>query len=121
METMNAMKEGAAVLKRIHNGLTVESVDKTMDSIREQMDIQSEISDAISNPVAMGAEVDEDELQSELQELESNALDERLAGAAAVPAHPVRSPAARLPSAPTAQLDLDEEQELRELQAQLAM
>ena len=119
METMNAMKEGAAVLKRIHNGLTVDSVDKTMDSIREQMDIQSEISDAISNPVAMGTELDEDELQNELQELESTVLDERLASAAPVPAHPVRSPAARLPAAPTT--ELDEEAELRELQAQLAM
>ena len=30
-----------------------------MDSIREQMDLTNEISDAISNPVGMGNQVDE--------------------------------------------------------------
>ena len=30
-----------------------------MDSIREQMDLSNEISDAISNPVNMGIEVDD--------------------------------------------------------------
>jgi len=37
----------------------VEKVDQTMDSIREQMDLTNEISDAISNPVGMGNMVDE--------------------------------------------------------------
>ena len=34
-----------------------DKVDQTMDSIREQMELTNEISDAISNPVAMGNEV----------------------------------------------------------------
>ena len=37
----------------------VDKVDQTMDSIREQMDLTNEISDAISNPVGMGNQVDE--------------------------------------------------------------
>jgi len=37
----------------------VDKVDATMDSIREQMDLTNEISDAISNPVGMGNQVDE--------------------------------------------------------------
>ena len=41
-----------------------------MDSIREQMALTSEISDAISNPVGMGTDLDEDELKNELDELE---------------------------------------------------
>ena len=42
----------------------VEKVDQTMDSIREQMDLTNEISDAISNPVGMGNMVDEVNTQS---------------------------------------------------------
>ena len=41
-----------------------------MDDIQEQQDIATEISDAISNPVGFGADVDEDELLAELDELE---------------------------------------------------
>jgi hypothetical protein len=73
---MVAMKKGADALKGIHSSLyvhpfpvniqwtklilsKVEKVDQTMDSIREQMDLTNEISDAISNPVGMGNMVDE--------------------------------------------------------------
>lgn len=37
----------------------IDKVDSTMDSIREQMDLTNEISDAISNPVGMGNDLDE--------------------------------------------------------------
>lgn len=37
----------------------IDKVDSTMDSIREQMDLTNEISDAISNPVGMGHDLDE--------------------------------------------------------------
>lgn len=37
----------------------IDKVDSTMDSIREQMDLTNEISDAISNPVGMGHDIDE--------------------------------------------------------------
>jgi hypothetical protein len=37
----------------------INKVDATMDSIREQMDLTNEISDAISNPVNMGIDVDD--------------------------------------------------------------
>jgi len=75
-ETMLAMKKGSEALKGIHTSLyvfsqsptiiggmlivsNVDKVDQTMDSIREQMDLTNEISDAISNPVGMGNQVDE--------------------------------------------------------------
>lgn len=41
-----------------------------MDDIAEQQDVAKEISDAISNPVAFGQDIDEDELEKELEELE---------------------------------------------------
>lgn len=74
---MVAMKKGADALKGIHSSLyvilpalpslhlaegyfrKVEKVDQTMDSIREQMDLTNEISDAISNPTGMGNQIDE--------------------------------------------------------------
>lgn len=49
-----------------------------MDDIAEQQDVAREISDAISNPVAFGTDVDEDELEKELEELEEEALAEEL-------------------------------------------
>ncbi len=50
-----------------------------MDEIREQMDIANEISDAISQPLG-GEAFDEDDLLSELEELEQESLDEQLLG-----------------------------------------
>ena len=102
-----------------------------MDSIREQMDLTNEISDAISNPVGMGHDIDEDELKNELEELEQEELNERLVGADAVPVHTphiVSSvPAQQLPSVPASRgrqaqtVDDDDDAELRALQAELAM
>jgi charged multivesicular body protein 4A/B len=85
-----------------------------MDSIREQMDLTNEISEAISNPVGMGQMVDEvsddttcsfgmksifeesansqDELKAELEALEQEELDDRLRGADRVPVHTPASP-----------------------------
>ena len=51
-----------------------------MDDIAEQQDVAREISDAISNPVAFGQDVDEDELLKELEELEQEELDKELLG-----------------------------------------
>jgi hypothetical protein len=46
------------ILRRETNR-NINKVDATMDQIREQMDISNEISDAISNPVNMGIDVDD--------------------------------------------------------------
>ena len=49
-----------------------------MDDIAEQQDVAKEISDAISNPVAFGQDLDDDELEKELEELEQEALEDEL-------------------------------------------
>jgi charged multivesicular body protein 4 len=59
LETMNAMKAGAQAIKQIHGSMSIEQVDKTMDDIRDQMDLANEISDAIAQPLSFGAEIDE--------------------------------------------------------------
>lgn len=56
----------------------VDQVHDMMDDIAEQQDLAKEISDAISNPVAFGQDVDEDELEKELEELEQEELENEL-------------------------------------------
>lgn len=125
LETMTAMRKGADALKTIHGSLNIDKVDSTMDSIREQMDLTNEISDAISNPVGMGQDIDEDELKNELEELEQDELNERLVGADSVPLHTpaVASSAgpSRVPERRQAVQEDDDDAELRALQAELAM
>ncbi|KAK0536892.1 ESCRT-III subunit protein snf7 [Tilletia horrida] len=129
LETMQAMRKGAEALKTIHGSLNIDKVDATMDSIREQMDLTNEISDAISNPVGMGQDLDEDALKDELEQLEQEELNERLVGADHVPLHtpstlvgPSRTTADRVAAAPSRiTAEDDDEEELRKLQAEMAM
>jgi charged multivesicular body protein 4 len=100
----------------------VDKVDTVMDTVREQMDLSNEISEAISNPVGMGQIVDEDELEAELEALEQEELDDRLKGADHVPVHtPVSPVRVSAPSHQQAVDEDDEEAQLRQLQAELAM
>jgi hypothetical protein len=74
-----------------------------MDSIREQMEVSNQISEAISSPHNLGIDIDEDELKDELAELEDQQLQERLAGAERVPVH---SPVSNRVAAPRRELQL---------------
>jgi len=141
LEAMGAMKMGAQAMRGIHGSLNIDKVDDTMEEIREQMDIANEINDAIAKPVGFGMEFDDDELSAELDELEQEQIDSKLMD---IPATgptiktDVKTPAAKTPSAkvPVAQKDIkfpeapstvpkkqetEEERELRELQASMAM
>ncbi|KAG8952479.1 ESCRT-III subunit protein snf7 [Tulasnella sp. 424] len=119
--TMDAMKKGADALKTIHGSLTIDRVDATMDSIREQMELTNEISEAISNPMNVGLETDEEDLKAQLAELEAEKLDEVLMGAERVPSHIPSAPELAVESRKIADRETEEERELRELQAQLAL
>lgn len=120
LETMRAMQRGSAALKSIHANMDIDRVDNTMDSIREEMALSNEISEAISNPVGMGHELDEEELRNELQELEQDELQHQLVGAESAPAHHLATPSAA-PRTSNHADTLDEDAELRALQAELAM
>jgi len=115
-ETMAAMKRGADALKVIHNGMTVDQVDATMNEVIQQREIAEDIAGIISNPIS-GDPIDEDELLEELNNLEQEQLDERLRGAEHVPLHQPRI------ESPVEQgaITMDEEEELRQLQASMAM
>ncbi|KAG1198674.1 hypothetical protein G6F62_010066 [Rhizopus arrhizus] len=120
LETMGAMRAGAEAMKNIHGSMNIDKVDETMDDIRDQMDIANEISEAISRPVGVGDDLDEDELLNELEELEQEELDAKMletpSPVVTAPNVPVHVPAAR-----ANEVEDDEEAELRALQASMAM
>ncbi|KAJ3310176.1 ESCRT-III subunit protein snf7 [Blyttiomyces sp. JEL0837] len=127
LETMNAMKAGADAMKTIHGSLDINKVDQTMDDIREQMDLANELSEAISQPVNFGIDFDEDELNQELELLEQEELDAKLldtglgAGLEGMPAVPDTVPAVAQPPRPQRVQAEEEDPELAELKASMAM
>ncbi|KIJ69999.1 hypothetical protein HYDPIDRAFT_78769 [Hydnomerulius pinastri MD-312] len=115
-ETMQAMKKASDVLSQIHGHMTMENVDNVMSKITEQREIANEIAEAISGPPL--EMLDEDDIQAELADLEQEQLDERLVGAEHVPVH---IPAGAREAPKKVAVEDDEEVQLRELQAALAM
>ena len=133
------MKNAGAAMKQIHGGLTIDKVDATMDELREQHALGEEIASAITN-APLGDPVDETELEEELEGMEQEAMDERMLKSGSVP---VGGEVSRLPSVGNgpsktmivledyvltpfavrgkAQEEEDEEEELRKLQAEMAM
>lgn len=83
-ETLKAMQNAGAAMKQIHGGLTIDKVDATMDELREQHALGEEIANAITN-APLGEAIDEGDLEDELEELEQEALDERMIKTGTVP------------------------------------
>lgn len=150
-ETLDAMKNAGSAMKQIHAGLTIDKVDNVMyvhilhllhilhtvsirepvltysyrEDLREQHAIGEEISEAITSGVTSTG-IDEDELDEELAELQQEKLDEEMLKTGNVPVNDTVA-AGRLPAAPNQKLpqqrveEDDEEEELRKLQAEMAM
>lgn len=92
---LQTMGEAAKALKAAHKHMDVDQVHDMMDDIAEQQDVAREISEAISNPVSFGQDMDEDELERELEELEQEELDKELLD--------LGPAASELPSVPSAE------------------
>lgn len=58
-EVLKIMGLAAKALKNAHENMDVDKVHDLMDEVQEQQEIANEISDAISNPVGFGTDVDE--------------------------------------------------------------
>ncbi|KAI0751567.1 Snf7-domain-containing protein [Daedaleopsis nitida] len=117
-ENMAAMKKAAGALKDIHGKLSIDKVDQTMSEIQEQTQLANEVSEAISSSTYVGVEVDDDELKQELAELEQEELNDRLMADHVPMHHP--GGVNRVEDKRQAVED-DEEAQLKELQAALAM
>lgn len=142
-ETLDAMKNAQQAMKKIHGGLTIDKVDQTMEDLREQHAIGEEIAEALTQG-NVGNSVDEDELDDELAELQQEQLDNKMLSTGTVP---VSDQVQRMPSVGNQESEYhpvyddprsytyrravkgkaqrveedDEEEELRKLQAEMAM
>ncbi|ESO98319.1 hypothetical protein LOTGIDRAFT_203722 [Lottia gigantea] len=94
-EVLKVMGSAAKALKGAHNNMDVDKVHDLMDEVAEQNEIANEISDAISNPIGFGQDVDDDDLMAELEELEQQDIEEQLLD--------VTGPSADLPSVPVSE------------------
>uniref|UniRef100_A0A8C6V5N6 Charged multivesicular body protein 4B n=1 Tax=Naja naja TaxID=35670 RepID=A0A8C6V5N6_NAJNA len=77
-EVLKNMGFAAKAMKAAHDNMDIDKVDELMQDIAEQQELADEISTAISKPVGIGEEFDDDELMAELEELEQEELDKNL-------------------------------------------
>lgn len=125
-ETLAAMEKAGQAMKQIHGKLTVEKVDETMETLRDQNALSEEIVNAITGST-LGEYVDEDELENELDALQQEQLDEQMLKTGNIPVsdavHRISAPPTTEPVASKKQAveEDDEEAELRKLQAEMAM
>jgi len=122
-ETLEAMAKAGEAMKQIHGKLNIDKVDETMEALREQHALGEEIAQAIvSAPI--GEPIDEGELDDELAELEQEQLDNKMLQTGNVP---VSDQIHKLPAVGNSTIkntrveEDDEEEELRKLQAEMAM
>ncbi|KAI0471232.1 vacuolar-sorting protein SNF7 [Xylaria cf. heliscus] len=124
-ETLVAMQRAGEAMQQIHGKLTVDKVEQTLEDLREQNALSEEIVQAITSN-QIGEPLDEDELDEELEALQQEALDKKMLESGTVPVS-VTSDVHKLPSVANsdikshAQIEEDEEAELRKLQAEMAM
>lgn len=114
-DTFNAMKSGTKTMKKIRTDLGIDKVDDLMDDIREEMDTAKDISDAMAQPI--DGMYDEDELLSELADLENMGMEQQMldtGGSVQLP----DVPGNKLPA--LSKTSKEEEDELRKLEAELA-
>jgi len=124
-ETLLAMDNAQKAMAQIHDKLDLNKVDETMDKLREQHALGEEIAQAITS-APIGEPIDESELDDELAELEQEQLDNQMLKTGNVP---VTDEVHKLPAAANGEIkgktpvavEDDEEEELRKLQAEMAM
>jgi charged multivesicular body protein 4 len=77
-EVIKTMGVAAQAFKSAHLDLDVDKVQDLKDDIAEQQELANEISNVISSPMGFDAQIDEDELMKELEDLEQESLDTQL-------------------------------------------
>lgn len=128
VETVDALRTGAHAGKATMQEMKIDDVDKVWDEINDQTDQMRQIQDAMAQPIGAAADIDEDELLGELEEMEAAQLDETLIEAGSAPGHKIAAEALpAMPSAPTTRpqkaqpAKTPEELELEALQAEMAL
>ncbi|VDM42811.1 unnamed protein product [Toxocara canis] len=91
-QILQVMGSAAKALKTAHNGMNADQVHDLMEDIAEQQDEANEIAEAISNPVGIGQDVDDDDLLKELDQLEQEEVDKQLLKIGPTPNTPSKLP-----------------------------
>lgn len=94
-----AMRNATQASKQTMQEMDIGSVDKVLDEMNEQADQMAQIQDAMAQPIGGAAQIDEDDLLAELEDIESQELDNQLLEPAPVPSSQVPS---RVPAQPQA-------------------
>lgn len=126
-ETVDALRTGALAMKTIQKAMNIDDIDKTMDEVNEHTENLKQIQEALATPIGSAADIDEDELEAELEELEGAELEEQLlqpattAPSSQIPAVSVSQ--RPVPATPqrTAPQSRTEDDELAALQAEMAL
>lgn len=123
-EIIKATKTTNSVMKDFHKANDVDNIDNLADDIQENLDKYNELSDALCVPLI---QTDDDELESELDELMQDKLDEELI---TIPEFPT-APDTKLPtidssvnasaSATHKKKALTEEEEFEQLRTEFSM
>ncbi|XP_061582605.1 charged multivesicular body protein 4b-like [Cololabis saira] len=116
-EVLKNMGFAAKAMKAAHENMDIDKVDDLMADITEQQEVAQEICDVISKPIGFGEEFDEDELMTELEELEQEELDRNLLEIEGTEDVTLPSvPSTSLPSRPAAKKE-EEEDDMADLEA----
>jgi len=96
---LQAMQEGARTMKQMNKNMEVEDVEDVMEDIREQMEVATEVGQAISTPLGVD-DADEADLEEELERLLDADLKEQFKDVSlpAAPQQPVKAPAGKAPA-----------------------
>jgi charged multivesicular body protein 4 len=117
-ETFQALKAGGSTLKEMRSTVGIDNVDDVMDQLKEEMELNEEINNAISQPVDP-LMTDDEELLAELNALEVSDLEAELLAPPMAGLSLPTVPSAKLPVLSEAQgEDMDD---LRKLEAELGM
>lgn len=125
-ETVEALRTGALAMKTIQKAMNIDDIDKTMDEVNENTENLKQIQEALATPIGSAADIDEDELEAELEELEGAELEEQLLQPAST-APSTQIPAVTASQRPvpipqrTAPQSRTEDDELAALQAEMAL
>lgn len=123
-ETFLAMKRATEAMKHIHGNLTPSKVDETMDKLQEYNRLNEEIAETMGS-ISVGPLLDDEELQDELEALQQQELEDKMLETGTVPVDNIQQ---RLPKVANGEIKGktpvavdDEEEELKRLQAEMAM
>jgi len=96
-DVLQVISSASKALKKAHNEMDVDKVHDLMEDIAEQQEVANEIANAISSPVGLQGDVDEEELLKELEQMEEADLSAKILEVGGVP---VDNLGEKLPTAP---------------------